>query len=128
MRDLGQSGAFDDIARLIVSPVSRICTPAPNFPSSVPAQSRRRVDNDIGLFFQSFARLLGTTFYVFQDHRITDRTENQPHRRGASPSISMQGDDQCCNIGSGVLMTTAAIERGRGFELSSEYQTIWRAT
>jgi UDP-N-acetylmuramoylalanine--D-glutamate ligase len=53
--DLLKAGAFDDVARLIVSPGIPHLYPAPN-PVIVAAQDAGvAVDNDIGLFFQSFA-------------------------------------------------------------------------
>jgi UDP-N-acetylmuramoylalanine--D-glutamate ligase len=53
--DLVKAGAFDNIARLVVSPGIPHLYPAPN-PIVVAAQDARvAVDNDIGLFFQSFA-------------------------------------------------------------------------
>ncbi|MFT7135034.1 UDP-N-acetylmuramoyl-L-alanine--D-glutamate ligase [Sulfitobacter sp.] len=53
--DLLKAGAFDDIARLVVSPGIPHLYPAPN-PVIVAAQDAGvAVDNDIGLFFQSFA-------------------------------------------------------------------------
>ncbi|WP_448326701.1 UDP-N-acetylmuramoyl-L-alanine--D-glutamate ligase [Sulfitobacter sp. M13] len=62
--DLGQSGAFDDIARLIVSPGIPHLYPAPN-PVIVAAQEAGvAVDNDIGLFFQSFATFAWDNFDV----------------------------------------------------------------
>ena len=53
--DLLKAGAFADVARLIVSPGIPHLYPAPN-PVIVAAQDAGvAVDNDIGLFFQSFA-------------------------------------------------------------------------
>jgi len=53
--DLLKAGAFDDVARLIVSPGIPHLYPTPN-PVIVAAQDAGvAVDNDIGLFFQSFA-------------------------------------------------------------------------
>jgi len=53
--DLLKAGTFDDVARLIVSPGIPHLYPAPN-PVIVAAQDAGvAVDNDIGLFFQSFA-------------------------------------------------------------------------
>ncbi|WP_288960783.1 UDP-N-acetylmuramoyl-L-alanine--D-glutamate ligase [uncultured Sulfitobacter sp.] len=62
--DLGKAGVFDDIARLIVSPGIPHLYPAPN-PVIVAAQDAAvPVDNDIGLFFQSFATLAWDNFDV----------------------------------------------------------------
>ena len=62
--DLGQAGVFDDITRLIVSPGIPHLYPAPN-PVIVAAQDAGvPVDNDIGLFFQSFATLAWDNFDV----------------------------------------------------------------
>ncbi|QLL43144.1 UDP-N-acetylmuramoyl-L-alanine--D-glutamate ligase [Sulfitobacter pontiacus] len=62
--DLGKAGIFDDIARLIVSPGIPHLYPAPN-PVIVAAQDAAvPVDNDIGLFFQSFATLAWDNFDV----------------------------------------------------------------
>ena len=62
--DLGKAGVFDDIARLIVSPGIPHLYPAPN-PVIVAAQDAGvPVDNDIGLFFQSFATLAWDNFDV----------------------------------------------------------------
>lgn len=56
-RDLHEPGVFDKVARLIVSPGIPHLYPAPN-PVIVAAQEAGvPVDNDIGLFFQSFATL-----------------------------------------------------------------------
>jgi len=55
--DLLKAGVFDDVARLVVSPGIPHLYPAPN-PVVVAAQDAGvAVDNDIGLFFQSFATL-----------------------------------------------------------------------
>ena len=62
--DLGKAGVFDNIARLIVSPGIPHLYPAPN-PVIVAAQDTAvPVDNDIGLFFQSFATLAWDNFDV----------------------------------------------------------------
>ncbi|KAJ31202.1 UDP-N-acetylmuramoyl-L-alanine--D-glutamate ligase [Sulfitobacter pontiacus] len=62
--DLGKAGVFDDIARLIVSPGIPHLYPAPN-PVIVAAQDAGvPVDNDIGMFFQSFATLAWDNFDV----------------------------------------------------------------
>ena len=53
--DLKKQGAFDEIARLIVSPGIPHLYPAPNPVVSAALSSGVPVDNDIGLFFQSFA-------------------------------------------------------------------------
>ncbi|SPH21831.1 UDP-N-acetylmuramoylalanine--D-glutamate ligase [Ascidiaceihabitans donghaensis] len=54
-RDLKKQGAFDDVARLIVSPGIPHLYPAPNPVVSKALAAGVPVDNDIGLFFQSFA-------------------------------------------------------------------------
>ncbi|MEP1537457.1 MAG: UDP-N-acetylmuramoyl-L-alanine--D-glutamate ligase [Paracoccaceae bacterium] len=54
-RDLRKQGAFDDIARLIVSPGIPHLYPEPNPVVANALRSGVPVDNDIGLFFQSFA-------------------------------------------------------------------------
>lgn len=55
IRDLGRPGAFDDLASLIVSPGIPHLYPKPN-PVVVASQAAGvPVDNDIGLFFRSFA-------------------------------------------------------------------------
>ncbi len=53
--DLKKHGAFDDIARLIVSPGIPHLYPAPNPVVAAALAAGVPVDNDIGLFFQSFA-------------------------------------------------------------------------
>lgn len=53
--DLKKHGAFDDIARLIVSPGIPHLYPAPNPVVAAALKAGVPVDNDIGLFFQSFA-------------------------------------------------------------------------
>lgn len=50
-----KAGAFDDIARLIVSPGIPHLYPAPNPVVAAALAAGVPVDNDIGLFFQSFA-------------------------------------------------------------------------
>lgn len=60
--DLLKPGAFDRIARLVVSPGIAHLYPAPN-PVIMAAQDAGvPVDNDIGLFFQSFATLAWDNF------------------------------------------------------------------
>ncbi|MGJ8625548.1 MAG: UDP-N-acetylmuramoyl-L-alanine--D-glutamate ligase [Sulfitobacter sp.] len=53
--DLKKHGAFDNIARLIVSPGIPHLYPAPNPVVAAAWAAGVPVDNDIGLFFQSFA-------------------------------------------------------------------------
>ena len=55
LRDLTKAGAFDDIATLIVSPGIPHLYPAPNPIIAAAWDADVPVDNDIGLFFQSFA-------------------------------------------------------------------------
>ena len=50
--DLKKQGAFDDIARLIVSPGIPHLYPTPNPVVAAALKSGVPVDNDIGLFFQ----------------------------------------------------------------------------
>jgi UDP-N-acetylmuramoylalanine--D-glutamate ligase len=54
-REFKDPGAFDDIARLVVSPGIPHLYPAPNPVISHALTTGVPVDNDIGLFFQSFA-------------------------------------------------------------------------
>ena len=54
-RDLKKPGAFDDVARLIVSPGIPHLYPTPNPVVAAALEAGVPVDNDIGLFFQSFA-------------------------------------------------------------------------
>ncbi|WP_299416704.1 UDP-N-acetylmuramoyl-L-alanine--D-glutamate ligase [uncultured Sulfitobacter sp.] len=53
--ELSKQGAFDGIARLIVSPGIPHLYPAPNPVVAAALEAGVPVDNDIGLFFQSFA-------------------------------------------------------------------------
>ena len=53
--DLGKRGAFEDIARLVVSPGIPHLYPSPNPVVAAALIAGVPVDNDIGLFFQSFA-------------------------------------------------------------------------
>ena len=53
--DLTKAGAFDDVAALIVSPGIPHLYPAPNPVSAAAWAADVPVDNDIGLFFRSFA-------------------------------------------------------------------------
>ncbi|MEX0309531.1 MAG: Mur ligase family protein, partial [Tateyamaria sp.] len=53
--DLRKQGAFDDVARLIVSPGIPHLYPTPNPVVAAALTAGVPVDNDIGLFFQSFA-------------------------------------------------------------------------
>ncbi|MEP3440624.1 MAG: UDP-N-acetylmuramoyl-L-alanine--D-glutamate ligase [Sulfitobacter sp.] len=53
--ELGKQGAFEDIARLIVSPGIPHLYPTPNPVVAAALRAGVPVDNDIGLFFQSFA-------------------------------------------------------------------------
>ncbi len=55
LRDLRKNGAFDDVAALIVSPGIPHLYPAPNPVVSAAWAVGVPVDNDIGLFFRSFA-------------------------------------------------------------------------
>ena len=56
-RDLHKQGAFDDIAALITSPGIPHLYPAPNPVIRAALEAGVPVDNDIGLFFASFAGL-----------------------------------------------------------------------
>jgi len=60
--DLKKAGAFDTIARLIVSPGIPHLYPAPNAVVAAALAAGVPVDNDIGLFFQSFAASDWQTF------------------------------------------------------------------
>lgn len=53
--DLKKNGAFDDISRLIVSPGIAHLYPTPNPVVAAALKAGVPIDNDIGLFFQSFA-------------------------------------------------------------------------
>lgn len=53
--DLGRAGAFEAVTRLIVSPGIPHLYPAPNPVIAAALDAGVPVDNDIGLFFQSFA-------------------------------------------------------------------------
>ena len=55
LRDLTAAGGFDGVARLIVSPGIPHLYPAPNPVIAAAWAAGVPVDNDIGLFFQSFA-------------------------------------------------------------------------
>jgi len=55
LRDLTRAGAFDDVAALIVSPGIAHLFPQPNPVVSAAWDADVPVDNDIGLFFRSFA-------------------------------------------------------------------------
>jgi len=55
LRDLTKPGAFDDVACLIVSPGIPHLYPAPNPVIAAAWDADVPVDNDIGLFFRSFA-------------------------------------------------------------------------
>ncbi|MCL4125229.1 UNVERIFIED_CONTAM: hypothetical protein GTU68_044477 [Idotea baltica] len=54
-RDLAGAGAFDEVAALIVSPGIPHLYPAPNPVVAAALRAGVPVDNDIGLFFRSFA-------------------------------------------------------------------------
>ena len=54
-RDLARAGAFDDIARLVVSPGIPHLYPVPNPVIAAAMEASVPVDNDIGLFFRSLA-------------------------------------------------------------------------
>ncbi|MEO9782427.1 MAG: UDP-N-acetylmuramoyl-L-alanine--D-glutamate ligase [Sedimentitalea sp.] len=54
-RDLTGAGAFDEVAALIVSPGIPHLYPAPNSVVAAALRAGVPVDNDIGLFFRSFA-------------------------------------------------------------------------
>lgn len=60
--DLMKPGAFDTIARLVVSPGIPHLYPAPNPVIAAALEAGVAVDNDIGLFFQSFATLAWDNF------------------------------------------------------------------
>lgn len=55
LRDLRKAGAFDDVAALIVSPGIPHLYPAPNPAIAAAWTAGVPVDNDIGLFFRSYA-------------------------------------------------------------------------
>ncbi|MEO0401348.1 MAG: UDP-N-acetylmuramoyl-L-alanine--D-glutamate ligase [Pseudomonadota bacterium] len=61
-QDLKKPGAFDGIARLIVSPGIPHLYPTPNAVVQAALKAGVPVDNDIGLFFQSFATPDWTAF------------------------------------------------------------------
>ncbi len=60
--DLKRGGAFDNIARLIVSPGIPHLYPTPNPVVAAALSAGVPVDNDIGLFFQSFATAAWNSF------------------------------------------------------------------
>ncbi|KEJ89351.1 UDP-N-acetylmuramoyl-L-alanine--D-glutamate ligase [Sulfitobacter donghicola] len=62
--ELTKAGAFDNIARLIVSPGIPHLYPTPNPVVAAALAAGVPVDNDIGLFFQSFATSEWNTFDV----------------------------------------------------------------
>lgn len=62
--DLSKQGAFDDVARLIVSPGIPHLYPAPNPVIAAALQAGVPIDNDIGLFFQSFATMAWDKFDI----------------------------------------------------------------
>lgn len=62
--ELTRSGAFDGVARLIVSPGIPHLYPAPNPVVAAALEAGVPVDNDIGLFFQSFATSEWNSFDV----------------------------------------------------------------
>ncbi len=84
-RDLHGPGAFDDVAALIVSPGIAHLYPAPNPVVAAALRAGVPVDNDIGLFFRSFATLgLGK----FRQHAACDRhhrIKRQIHHLGPDP-------------------------------------------
>jgi len=55
LRDLTKAGAFDDVAALVVSPGIPHLYPSPNPVIAAAWDAQVPVDNDIGLFFRSFA-------------------------------------------------------------------------
>ncbi|MBC7153431.1 MAG: UDP-N-acetylmuramoyl-L-alanine--D-glutamate ligase [Rhodobacteraceae bacterium] len=55
LRDPGRAGAFDDVAALIVSPGIAHLYPAPHPAITAALRAGVPVDNDVGLFFRSFA-------------------------------------------------------------------------
>ncbi len=62
--DLGRQGAFEGVARLIVSPGIPHLYPEPNRVVAAAWEAGIPVDNDIGLFFQSFATAEWESFDV----------------------------------------------------------------
>ncbi len=63
-RDLSRQGAFEDIASLIVSPGIPHLYPEPNPVVAAALEAGVPVDNDIGLFFRSFATRQWNSFEV----------------------------------------------------------------
>ncbi len=124
--ELSRSGAFDGIARLIVSPGIPHLYPAPNPVVAAALDAGVLVDNDIGLFFQSFA----TSDWDMFD--ITPRVVAVTGSNGKSTTSALihhilehagRNSQLAGNIGRGVLDIEPAPNGGVVVLELSSYQT-----
>ncbi|MEP2920120.1 UDP-N-acetylmuramoyl-L-alanine--D-glutamate ligase [Sulfitobacter sp.] len=124
--ELGKQGAFEDIARLIVSPGIPHLYPTPNPVVAAALRAGVPVDNDIGLFFQSFATSEWNGF------EIAPRVVAVTGSNGKSTTSALihhilehagRNSQLAGNIGRGVLDIEAACNGGVVVLELSSYQT-----
>ncbi|UWR23612.1 UDP-N-acetylmuramoyl-L-alanine--D-glutamate ligase [Sulfitobacter sp. S190] len=125
-RELTRQGAFDDVARLIVSPGIPHLYPAPNPVVAAALEAGVPVDNDIGLFFQSFA----TSDWNLMD--VAPRVVAVTGSNGKSTTSALihhvlehagRNSQLAGNIGRGVLDIDPAPSNGVVVLELSSYQT-----
>jgi len=124
--ELGKQGAFEDIARLIVSPGIPHLYPTPNPVVAAALRAGVPVDNDIGLFFQSFATAEWNGF------EIAPRVVAVTGSNGKSTTSALihhilehagRNSQLAGNIGRGVLDIEPACNGGVVVLELSSYQT-----
>jgi len=90
--DLTRANAFDDVAALIVSPGIPHLYPTPNPAIARAMAAGVPVDNDIGLFFRSFATPGWDDFDQTPPRDLRHGLQRQIHHNGADPSHIGGGD------------------------------------
>ena len=124
--DLKKHGAFDDIARLIVSPGIAHMYPAPNPVVAAALKAGVAVDNDIGLFFQSFATPEWNNFETIPQVIAVTGSNGKSTTSALIHHILTHAQRPCQlagNIGRGVLDIDPAIDGEVVVLELSSYQT-----
>ncbi|WP_390914210.1 UDP-N-acetylmuramoyl-L-alanine--D-glutamate ligase [Pseudosulfitobacter sp. SM2401] len=124
--DLKKHGAFDDIARLIVSPGIAHMYPVPNPVVAAALKAGVAVDNDIGLFFQSFATPEWNNFETIPQVIAVTGSNGKSTTSALIHHILTHAQRPCQlagNIGRGVLDIDPAIDGEVVVLELSSYQT-----
>ncbi|MDG1471567.1 MAG: UDP-N-acetylmuramoyl-L-alanine--D-glutamate ligase [Ascidiaceihabitans sp.] len=124
--DLKKHGAFDDVARLIVSPGIPHMYPAPNPVVAAALKAGVAVDNDIGLFFQSFATPEWNNFETIPQVIAVTGSNGKSTTSALIHHILTHAQRPCQlagNIGRGVLDIDPAIDGEVVVLELSSYQT-----